>query len=466
MNTLKVCIWICLAETLFVGLACSQAIQGTVFDDQGEPISGAVIYAVDSQARLRVDNNEVVLPEKFPRVLSDRNGSFAFPPLKRPVKILLVRDMEDRFAWLADPMPGNDTRIVVQPPAGVIGRLWRGKSPLAQKEITATLTPGTCHLSYRATARTDQEGRFVFDSLPPGKYRFQTISPVPQVGCCFRSVPTREVEVTLHPAQSHTIRIGGSDLPCLRGKVTDTGGSPLHGVWVYLTSNTANSVGAGSWSDITTREGDFAIYDIPPGPYTLHCFRRLALNNSSRTLQTTQPVTIKDRFKSNTPAVAFAENISNISIDLTPFMPLEIGKPIPPLKRRTLTGNEFNIEHERGKIVVLHFYASWCIPCVKDFPNYDKLLDRFGREKLTVVGINLDDTLEECQLFLKKQSPRHPQLFAGPWGDSWAVKDFHIANVPTTLIVDPEGNIIQTDLFSNVLDAFVETHLTRGSHKP
>jgi thiol-disulfide isomerase/thioredoxin len=456
MNRLKTFFFGFMMVILTADSASSQKIHGTVTDNQGHTIAGVIVYAVENNARIRVDNNDVIMPERFPRVLSNSEGIFSFPPLKRPIKILLARDIEDRLAWITDPVPGKDIKMTIQEPASVTGQLLRGKSPIAKKEITAVLMTGTCQFSYRASVHTNEKGQFIFDSLPAGKYLIQTIDPVPQVGCCFRNVPTREAQAILKPAQSLSLQIGGSDLPWLHGKVIDTDGNPLHGVWVYLTSSTQKSVGIGSWSDTTKKDGTFAIYDVPPGYYTLHCFRRLALNNSSRTLQTTQPVTITDHLKPNSPAVPFAENVSNVSIDLAPFMPLEIGNPVPPLTKRVISGEEFTLENERGKIVVLHFYASWCIPCVKDFPNYDKLTDRFGSKRLTVISINLDETLDECRSFLQKQSSHHPQLFAGPWANSWAVKDFHIADVPSTIIVGPDGRIIQRDLFGDVLVDFIQ----------
>lgn len=465
MNRIKKWIAGFLPGLLFVAPAWPQGIHGTVVDHQDRPIPGAIVYAVENNAAIRLNNNDVLMPEKYSRVLSNKDGAFSFPESKRPIKILLARDLEDRFAWITDPALDKNNQIIIHEPARLAGQLWRGKSPVPQKEITALLMTGSCRFSYRATTQTDPKGQFAFDSLPAGKYLVQTIDPVPQVGCCFRNVPTRQVQVTLSPAQSLNLKIGGSDLPWLHGKITDTDGRPLHGVWVYLTSNSDKNIGPGSWSDITTKNGEFAIYDVPPGPYTLHGFRRLALNNSSRTLQTAQPLTITDRTNPDSSVVPFAENVADIAIDLSPFLPLEIGAPVPPLKKRTLAGSEFDIEKEQGKIVVLHFYASWCVPCVKDFPNYDKLLDRFGSRNLTVVSINLDETLEDCQAFLKDHAPHHPQIFAGPWTHSWAVSNFHIADVPSTIIVNSQGRILQRDLFDRVLAEFIQQQLSSSDTK-
>lgn len=446
---------IILAIALLIMPARGESLRGKVVDDRGAPVSGAIIYAVDSQARIMVDENEPVMPEKFPRVLSDNSGAFSFSDLKRPAVVLLARDLDDRFAWLADPNPDQENKIVFESPASVAGELWRGKSPVPKKEVTAILVTNNRRFGYRCTAQTDEKGKFTFDALLPGKYYFQTINPVPQVGCCFRAVPTRHAELDLRPGKQAILRIGGTDLPFLQGKITDIQGNRLHGVWVYLTTSAAPSAGQGSWSDITGRDGSYAIYDIPPGTYSLHCFRRLAMNNYSRTLQAERTITILNRPKEKDG------NTFDVSIDLEPFMPLPFDKPAPPLKAKTLAGGKFDLEHQRGKIVVLHFYAGWCAACIGDFANYDKLQDQFGPDKLAVVGIDLDNKIEDCHAFLAKQNPRHPQLFAGPWAASRVIKDFHISDVPTTMIIDSAGNLVQVNLFGDVLTEFVEKQIKK-----
>ena len=256
------------------------------------------------------------------------------------------------------------------------------------------------------------------------------------------------------------IKLGGTDLPMLRGKITDTEGGGLHGVWVRLENADEGELKKTGivWSEVTEKDGSYEIYDIPPGRYKLHCFRRLALNNYSRTLQAEKTITINDHPEPKTesqPLTGRAENICNVKIDLEPFMPLEFGQVCPDFSGKLLSGESFSLNKQRGKIVVLHFYTSWCSICVRTMPDFDQLAEKFGPDKLLVLGISLDKTIGEQKQLLSKSPSIHSHLFAGPWTQSEMVKLFRVINVPTTIIIDAEGKIAQMDLFGDVLEKFI-----------
>lgn len=113
-------------------------------------------------------------------------------------------------------------------------------------------------------------------------------------------------------------------------------------------------------------------------------------------------------------------------------------------------------------MVILHFYTSWCSACVKTMPEFDELAEKFEPDKLLVLGISLDKTVEEQKQLLSKSPSIHPHLFAGPWTQSEARKLFRVVNVPTTIIIDTEGKITQMDLFGGVLEKFITDTLQQN----
>src|SRR5271155_3967397 len=88
----------------------------------------------------------------------------------------------------------------------------------------------------------------------------------------------------------------------------------------------------------------------------------------------------------------------------------EIGSRLSDFSIKDLRGGEISSADLRGKVVLIDFWATWCQPCKKEMPGYQKLLDRYGPQGFAVVGLELDtmaDT-EDPILFAKKIGVRYP----------------------------------------------------------
>jgi thiol-disulfide isomerase/thioredoxin len=126
--------------------------------------------------------------------------------------------------------------------------------------------------------------------------------------------------------------------------------------------------------------------------------------------------------------------------------PYEIGKPIE-FKFTALDGREVDLEKMRGKVVMVVFWATWCGPCVAEFPEVKKIYEKYHDKGLEVVGISLDDDKEDLLNFLKKKGPAPwPQYFDGKGWNNRISFQFAIAGVPTVFMVDRNGNLAATNL--------------------
>src|SRR6476646_1364697 len=88
----------------------------------------------------------------------------------------------------------------------------------------------------------------------------------------------------------------------------------------------------------------------------------------------------------------------------------EIGSRLPDFSARDLRGRRISSADLRGKVVLIDFWATWCQPCKKEMPGYQKLLNLYGSRGLTVIGFKFDtmaDT-EEPRAFARRLGIRYP----------------------------------------------------------
>jgi thiol-disulfide isomerase/thioredoxin len=120
----------------------------------------------------------------------------------------------------------------------------------------------------------------------------------------------------------------------------------------------------------------------------------------------------------------------------------EIGSRLPDFSVKDLQGREISSADLRGKVVLIDFWATWCQPCKKEMPGYQKLTDRYGSRGLTVVGFKFDTMpdVEDPVLFAGKIGVRYPLAVAA---DDLKQKFGGIEGLPTTLLYDRQGVLRQ-----------------------
>jgi thiol-disulfide isomerase/thioredoxin len=116
----------------------------------------------------------------------------------------------------------------------------------------------------------------------------------------------------------------------------------------------------------------------------------------------------------------------------------EIGSRSPEFSVKDLQGREISSADLRGKVVLIDFWATWCQPCKKEMPGYQKLVDRYGSQGFAVVGFKFDTMMdmEDPVLFAKKMGVRYPLAVAS---EELKQKFGGIEGLPTTMLYDRHG---------------------------
>ena len=109
----------------------------------------------------------------------------------------------------------------------------------------------------------------------------------------------------------------------------------------------------------------------------------------------------------------------------------------PDLSMTDLEGNHINTGDYRGKLLLVNFWAAWCVPCAEEIPQFMKLQEKY-QTKLQVIGISIDDKESELRSFYKNHKMNYPvirgnQRIADGYGG--------VPGLPTTYIIDQEEHI-------------------------
>jgi cytochrome c-type biogenesis protein len=112
----------------------------------------------------------------------------------------------------------------------------------------------------------------------------------------------------------------------------------------------------------------------------------------------------------------------------------------PDVNFQTLSGQQFNIGQLRGSVVLLNFWATWCIPCREEIPVLNAMQHELEARGLKIVGASLEDTAEGVEAYQKEVRKFEYQVLVG--GDDAKAK-FGGTPLPTTYLIDREGRIRQ-----------------------
>jgi thiol-disulfide isomerase/thioredoxin len=131
-------------------------------------------------------------------------------------------------------------------------------------------------------------------------------------------------------------------------------------------------------------------------------------------------------------ASATADNVT------TKLYPASHRQSAPAIDQPLLGGGTFSLSSERGKIVVLNFWGSWCGPCRAEAADLESVYKATGA---AFIGVNVNDEQDAAQAFVSARGITYPSVFDPAGHVMLAYRDVPPADVPSTLVIDASGKI-------------------------
>jgi peroxiredoxin len=116
------------------------------------------------------------------------------------------------------------------------------------------------------------------------------------------------------------------------------------------------------------------------------------------------------------------------------------GDKFVELDAKTAAGKKFRLKDMSGKWVLYTFGASWCEPCHKELPAWDKVAPKLSG-KVLFVAVNINNKLEEGKQFVESLKLKHIFPVYMPDENSPAMKAYDPDHMPSTFVIDPKGVI-------------------------
>jgi peroxiredoxin len=110
----------------------------------------------------------------------------------------------------------------------------------------------------------------------------------------------------------------------------------------------------------------------------------------------------------------------------------------PDFTLHTMNGPNLRLQEQRGRVVMVNFWATWCGPCRQEMPQLDRLYQKYHAAGFVLLGVNVDDDQRKAAEVAGKLGVTFPVLLDT---DKTVSKLYELSTMPSTVIIDREGKV-------------------------
>ena len=110
----------------------------------------------------------------------------------------------------------------------------------------------------------------------------------------------------------------------------------------------------------------------------------------------------------------------------------------PDFTLRAMAGPNMRLQEQRGRVVMINFWATWCGPCRQEMPHLNRLYQKYGASGFVLLSVNVDDDTRNAADVAAKLGVTFPVLWDT---DKKVSRLYDLATMPSTVLVDRDGKV-------------------------
>ncbi len=112
--------------------------------------------------------------------------------------------------------------------------------------------------------------------------------------------------------------------------------------------------------------------------------------------------------------------------------------PAPDFTLHAMDGPNLRLKEQRGRVVMVNFWATWCGPCRQEMPQLNRLYEKYKASGFVLLGVNVDDDQRKAAEIAAKLGVTFPVLLDT---DKTVSKLYDVSTMPSTVIIDRDGKV-------------------------
>jgi peroxiredoxin len=117
---------------------------------------------------------------------------------------------------------------------------------------------------------------------------------------------------------------------------------------------------------------------------------------------------------------------------------VQLSAKAPDFTLRSVGGPNLRLAEQRGQVVLVNFWATWCGPCRQEMPHLNRLYDRYRSAGFVLLGVNVDDDPRAAADLAAKLGVQFPVLLDT---DKRVSRAYDMSAMPATLLIDRDGRV-------------------------